>query len=266
MVGSELAGYADYLLDRAKSDLGVRAGLGPFFQTLAPAFVAVFGIPEVGLHLRVGHVMRNLPADVGDVVDIGCGAGMMLGQIHARRQHGVLAGVEKDPASCAVARRAHPYAQLFEDDILSTSGRLAGAFDFALVLDVLQYVPEHLLDGFVRSCARTLKPGGRLILHAPLLEDSPRRGRFTDWTQPGWMRQGFSGSALATLMRSNGLVPLSICKTVNTIAAQAWEWNMLIAGRPMQSLAFPLLLLLATIGEGLPSRHHSCVLCVATQA
>ncbi|MDQ6780235.1 MAG: class I SAM-dependent methyltransferase, partial [Candidatus Eremiobacteraeota bacterium] len=132
-------------------------------------------------------------------------------------------------------------------------------------LDVLQYVPDHLLDEFVRSCARTLKPGGRLILHAPLLEEPPRSGRFADWTQPGWMRQGFSASSLAALMRSNGLQPVSICNTVTTIAARAWEWNMLVAGRPLQSVAFPLLLMLATVGEGLPSRHHSCVLCVATR-
>lgn len=99
------------------------------------------------------------------VLDVGCGNGFTCGEF--AKLGCQVAGTDLSQTGIEAARRAYPQCR-FEllsatDDLLE---RLGGEpFDFIVSTEVV----EHLYDprGYVRSCYRALKPGGRFICTTP---------------------------------------------------------------------------------------------------
>src|SRR5947209_9671265 len=118
-IGQELASRADFLMHRANEELAVDMKPSPRTEKLAALYVAAFGIPEIGVYARINRVLARMPADVGRVVDLGCGPGMLLGAIHKRKRYQELVGVEIEPAAATVATQAHPYARIIRADVCS---------------------------------------------------------------------------------------------------------------------------------------------------
>ena len=113
-----------------------------------------------------GEALAELLPKSGRVLEVGCGTGGLL--VAARRRGIAIEGIDVAARRLVIARRRlndhHVYASL----IIAQAERSpypAGSFD-AIVLDS---VLEHLTDPFaaIRECARTLKPGGRLIVWSP---------------------------------------------------------------------------------------------------
>jgi SAM-dependent methyltransferase len=263
MLGSELAGATDFLLNRAQSNLGVSRNLGPVGRRVASWYVALFGVPEIGLRVRCRRALEVAPAQLGDVVDVGCGPGVLLGAIHRRRHAGRLVGIEPDATAAASCRRAHPYVELIDADVQSASMTLAQSFDTAFSIDVLEHIDEEDTPKFLAACRTLLRPGGTLVLHVPSATQHRHFKRFADWAHPDHKRVGAKAEELRAFCSVSGLEPPAIVPTFGSIATLAWELNMLSAVTAFQALSFPMLLVLAVAGERFPSSTHNGLLCVA---
>ncbi len=149
-----------------------------------------------GLRLRpaldlLGQVGR-LP--LGDVVDLGCGAGAVARSLSERWPARALIGVDNSPAMLAKARETGRYTQLVEADVASwrPEARVAVIFSNALC----HWLPDHQL--LFRRLAGLLHPGGTLAVQMPrqyaapshallrqiAAEMFPDRFDFTDWQAP----------------------------------------------------------------------------------
>lgn len=263
MVGSELAAYSDYLLKRADSELSVRSRLSDLTRRLAPLYVRVFGIPEIGVQMRISRIAGLIPKKEASLVDIGCGAGIMLAQLKRRCAAIRLVGLEPDAKSAEIARESHPYAQIFCEDVQAFAVRQSAAFDYAVCLDVLEHIPDDAVGPFVRSCARLLKPGGRLIVHVPHQEQFHPIRAMSRWSHPDHQREGFTAQGLRFALEDAGFNVELMQPRMFYIPALAWDINMLYAATPLQALLFPILMLAATIGEHFPSKKHNALFCVA---
>jgi len=79
------------------------------------------------------------------------------------------------------------------------------SFDLIVVVDMLEHVPDEA--AFVSELARTLKPGGRLLINTPHLKETPLR-RFrhaigqTD-AKHGHLRPGYTRERIAALLGSS---------------------------------------------------------------
>lgn len=108
-------------------------------------------------------VRRELPKS-GRVLDVGCGSGGMLAEIDGPLGF----GIDLSPVALELARgRGLP--RLLRGDC----ARLPfadGAFDAVLLLDVIYHAAVSDDAGVLRECARVLRPGGVLILHAPAFD------------------------------------------------------------------------------------------------
>lgn len=108
-------------------------------------------------------VLELIPLEAQEVLDLGCGAGM-LGVAIKERQAARVIGVERDPDAAARARSR--LDALHEDDLESDSVRFEPSqFDVVVCADVLEHLarPERVL----RRVHSWLKPSGTLIVSLP---------------------------------------------------------------------------------------------------
>jgi 2-polyprenyl-3-methyl-5-hydroxy-6-metoxy-1,4-benzoquinol methylase len=153
------------------------------------------------------ELVARLPARLGRVLDVGCGAGGVGRTIRGRAEG--LVGIELDPDAAAVAREV--YDEVLTGRVEDVLGDLAGTFDTILAYDVL----EHLVDpaGVLRRLRVLAAPGALLHVSLPnarhwsLLRDLVVRGTFgyTEWghrdhTHLRWLTR----SDLVRLLDDNG--------------------------------------------------------------
>jgi len=263
MIGSELKNHPDYLLNRAQDRLAIKTTLGSAGLRLAGAYVGLFGIPEIGTQIRICNVLRQLPKDVGDFIDIGTGAGMLLAQVRQRRRWRRLVGIDSDGPSLEVARHTHPYASFQRADVSECESAFRGQFDVAACIDVLEYVPQAELAAFVEHCAAMLKPNALFIVHVPRAVQFRHFRKFAAWRDHNALRTGFFEQELRNLLEPAGFVDAQIFPSISSLTELAWEINMLMAATPLQALLFPLLMCIAFVSEHLPFKRSNALIAVA---
>jgi 2-polyprenyl-6-hydroxyphenyl methylase/3-demethylubiquinone-9 3-methyltransferase len=111
--------------------------------------------------LRLEWIERHAPLADQDVLDVGCGGGI-LAEAMARRGARVT-GIDLAEKSLRVAElhllESHAevrYARASAEDYAASH---AGAFDVLTCMEMLEHVPDPA--SAVAACARLLKPGGR---------------------------------------------------------------------------------------------------------
>jgi len=100
----------------------------------------------------------------GDWLDVGCGSGVFSRMI--AEAGGRVLGLDGSPAMVEAARMASlDDALRFEVGRVEDVGALAGTYDGAICLSVIEYLPDprRALAGI----SGRLKPGGRLVISAP---------------------------------------------------------------------------------------------------
>jgi 2-polyprenyl-3-methyl-5-hydroxy-6-metoxy-1,4-benzoquinol methylase len=156
----------------------------------AEAYPASCGIPvstskpESYFEQARPELVALLPARLGRVLDIGCGAGGVGRSIRDRADH--LTGIELDPVAAERARAAYDEVHTGAvDDVLAT---VVGPFDTVLAYDVL----EHLADpaSVLRRVHALAAPGALIHVSVPnarhwsLVRDLVLRGTF-GYTETG---------------------------------------------------------------------------------
>jgi len=144
------------------------------------------------LYPGVLAALRDTP---GPVLDLGCGLGLLAHALHAdgqsRAYHGVDIDAGKIQRARQIARRTGLADARFEVlDLAACWPEHAGNI---AILDVLQYLPDHVQGGLLTHMAHMLAPGARLVIRSALGDDSGR-GRTTRVTDllahfAGWMQE-----------------------------------------------------------------------------
>jgi SAM-dependent methyltransferase len=137
---------------------------------------ATWGREDVrpGDHTVAGHALLEagfaLPAS-GTVLELGCGAGRMLGGLQRLRPDLSWAGIDVSRAALSVAEDRFPSMdfRLLPDPTDPLPAR-DGEFDAVLVLDVLEHVDDPAAA--LAELRRVLAPGGRIHLHVPCEGDA----------------------------------------------------------------------------------------------
>lgn len=129
------------------------------------------------------ELVAQLPAELGRVLDVGCGSG---GVGRAIRPHAVrLVGVELDEEAAAAARAT--YDDVLVGDVVARLPELDEQFDTILAYDVLEHLPDPLAA--LRTLRTLAAPNALLHVSVPnarhfsLVRDLVFRGTFgyTEW-------------------------------------------------------------------------------------
>ena len=120
---------------------------------------------------------RNL-----DIIEVGCGAGWLCADLV---KHGRVVGTDLSDDVLARAAQRLPEAEFIAGDFLALDFG-DRQFDVVVTLETLTHVPDH--PGFMRKCARLLKPQGVLMMatqNKTALEKNniptPERGQYRRW-------------------------------------------------------------------------------------
>ena len=115
-------------------------------------------------------LLAEVPAGAQRVLDVGCGAGQLLGELAAVVPQAE--GVDRSAAMIAAARRRLPDAVILHEADVLTVDLPAGAYDAVLSSSVLHHLPLAVALPRMASWAR---PGGVLAAVALPRVDLPRQ-------------------------------------------------------------------------------------------
>jgi SAM-dependent methyltransferase len=149
----------------------------------------------------------------GALLDAGCGTGGFLDWAAGTGAFTRLCGIDLSAEAVELARETVPTAELHAAPL----GRIPFGdeeFDVAVSLDVLQHVPDGVLDASLRELRRVLRPGGALLVRT----NGDRRARRVrgDW-------RAYDAATLAADLRRAGFAVrrLTYANTVLSLAAAA---------------------------------------------
>jgi 2-polyprenyl-3-methyl-5-hydroxy-6-metoxy-1,4-benzoquinol methylase len=168
-------------------------------------------------------VMRLSGADIGRLLDVGCGDGAVLAALDARGWE--VQGLDFDPEAVAVAR-----ARGLKVDVGELSAQCYPADTFAAV--TMSHSLEHLPDpaATLHEVWRILAPGGRVVIVTPNAASWLHRRYGSDWQplEPPRHLQIFTRGALQDLARAASFVQIdtvTTARSANGVARAAWKFR-----------------------------------------
>ncbi|MBO9828556.1 methyltransferase [Xanthomonas sp. A2111] len=140
-------------------------------------------------------VLAALRGTDAPVLDLGCGLGLLAHALRADGQHQRYHGVDIDAAKirragAIAARNGLQDAHFAVVDLGQSWPEHHGS---VAILDVLQYLDRDMQSNLIRSVARMLTPGAKLVIRSGL-GDASGRGRTSRITDvlahlAGWMQE-----------------------------------------------------------------------------
>ena len=163
----------------------------------------------------------------GDVLELGCGGGMPVGQLLVDAGHSYV-GVDVSPRQLDLAHGHLPDANLICGDAVDQFA--AASFDAVFMLYAITHIPREHWRSVVDSIAGWLRPGGVFLVNVPL------KG------VPSWLEEDFLGSGCTnwtnsldpeTTRRLMGRAGLVILETAVVPEGQGpgQDWLWLLATR-----------------------------------
>jgi 2-polyprenyl-6-hydroxyphenyl methylase/3-demethylubiquinone-9 3-methyltransferase len=113
---------------------------------------------------RLGYVAERVKLDGAEVLDVGCGGGLLSEALASRGAR--VTALDLSPEVLEAAR-LHLYesglkVDYREQSVESLADECPARFDVITCMEMLEHVPDPA--SVVEACARLLKPGGRLFL------------------------------------------------------------------------------------------------------
>jgi predicted TPR repeat methyltransferase len=165
---------------------------------------------------RVAEIIRARGNDRFDLLDLGCGTGLM--GVNLGKTNGRLVGVDLSPRMLEQARRHGLYDELKQGDLLPVLREAAPAsFNVVTANDVFVYVGD--LAAVIPACFDVLRPGGVLIFSceaadeaegALVLRPSKRYAHSRASVEALCRRAGFASCAIETIdvrLENNAPIP-----------------------------------------------------------
>jgi ubiquinone/menaquinone biosynthesis C-methylase UbiE len=119
---------------------------------------------------RWDNCLRLLALQQGEVLlELGCAAGEHTVRLAPMVRRAIGLDFSADAIRLARERAAREgsAAQFLQGDVADLSAFGDGSVDKVLAMDLVEHVPDAVLDSMLRECFRVLRPGGRLVLYTP---------------------------------------------------------------------------------------------------
>lgn len=179
-------------------------------------------------------LLGSLPLQHPRILDMGCGTGWFTGEL---ARIGEATGVELSDAAVALARSRYPHATFIAGNVLDMELPTAH-FDVVVSLEVIAHVEDQ--DRYLEQAARTLKPGGYLVIttvnkfvhdRIDWAEDSPGHIRY--WLGRRSFRRLVSGHGFRVL-RLTSVIPMGhggVLRLVNSSKLTTLLATVIATGR-----------------------------------
>lgn len=114
------------------------------------------------------RILSSVPHN-GEVLDLLCGTGNLLGRLHTRRPDVTYTGVDLEKEYIEFARRSYPLLNFEVGDVLEWGGDKS--YDVVVVTGGLHHLPYDRQASFVLKVSSLIKQGGLAIIADPYIDN-----------------------------------------------------------------------------------------------
>lgn len=127
---------------------------------------------KTGLNARHRNILFTLKRSGlkknHSVLEIGCGIGIISGELSTYLKRGSVTGVDISPESIEFAKQKYKRQQNLNFIVSDIQHLLLNeSFDFIILPDVLEHIPLSLYDEIFKKLIQVIKPEGRIFIHIP---------------------------------------------------------------------------------------------------
>ncbi len=228
----------------------------PRLSALERWYCRLFGVPIIGLRIRLRTLARILPSGANQILDAGCGRGVISRYLAKHYPHAQVTAIDLDTKAQEVnhliAKRNDISNCHFKVADLNTFGQ-PKTFDLVVSVDNLEHIKDD--QAVIGRLFEALSPGGRLVVHVPHYY---RRWPVFKWRVnfdvPGHFRPGYHLPQLTERLERAGFV-IERCgysygfmeNLANNISY--WITGAREQNKILYALLFPLLNSLAWLGR-----------------
>lgn len=228
----------------------------PLLGLLERWYCLLFGVPIVGLRIRLRRVSKLLPDQAYRILDAGCGRGVISRYLAKRYPMAQVSALDNEAdlqkVNAAIAeKQSLGNCEFVVGDLLDY--RNLETYDLIVSVDNLEHIENdvQVLNNFYDS----LQPGGTLLVHVPHYY---RRWFVFRWKEnfdvPGHVRLGYHLPELTEKVGQSGFQIVKKGFSYGFLENLANNISYLITGareqnRILYAMAFPLLNGLAWLGQ-----------------
>jgi SAM-dependent methyltransferase len=222
--------------------------------TLERWYCRIWGIPIIGLRIRLRWLDRHLPPVATRILDAGCGRGVISRMLTQRYPDAMIDAIDQNTVGQEINQQLAKKMGLKNCRFLVadlTHLDLAEEFDLIVSVDNLEHIEDD--RGVLCRFFHAMRPDGVLVVHVPHYY---RRWPVFKWTKnfdvPGHVRPGYHLPELIERVRSAGFEVQRIGFSYSFFENLANNISYAITSAEekrkwLYAAAFPLLNLLACI-------------------
>ncbi|MAB15387.1 class I SAM-dependent methyltransferase [Parvibaculum sp.] len=135
-----------------------------------------WGFEYLIYNTRLASIVQSL--EPRSVLDVGCGDGYFLGQLHDKIPTRV--GVDIDERALKFAQAFHPHVDYRKADVKDLSER----FDVVCAVEVLEHIPDNDISSFLRAMASRVAADGSIVVSVPTVNEPLNRKHFRHYDLP----------------------------------------------------------------------------------
>lgn len=238
--------------------IGTEQRFHPEYSAAERAYIAVLGVPVVGLRIRARNVASLLPRDARprEILDIGSGPGVITFLLGKHFPDAQVTGVDMLPEAITNCREIATQAGLNNvtfTEALATDLPFTSQFDLVTCVDILEHINDD--DLALQNIYKATAPNGVLVLHVPAMyRRFPVLKRQLNFDVPTHVRPGYELTDIRDKVMRAGFTVERHGYTFGFLETFANNMGYLISGgrkanKPAYALAFPLLNTISWLGR-----------------
>jgi len=237
--------------------LGREQKYNPNYSPLEKTYIALFGMPIVGLRIRARNIFSLIPNDrhYKRLLDAGSGPGVISFEMGRRFPEANVQGVDFDEDAVRISNHIAEkilatHVKFRRSAIEDLNGK--DLFDLIVCVDILEHIENDL--NAIKDLFRLITPGGILVLHIPsLYRRYPVWRKMLNFDVPTHVRRGYEPEEIQQKVRQAGFAIIDSGFTYGFWETLANNLSYMITharkqNKILYSFAFPFLYLISWFG------------------
>jgi SAM-dependent methyltransferase len=244
--------------------LGREQKYNPNYSTFEKIYIALFGMPVVGLRIRGRNIFSLIPRgkNYRKILDAGSGPGVFSFELGRRFPDAEVLGIDLRPEAilaCKTIAEKIGSTNVDFDRVSVEQIKDENLFDLIICVDILEHIEDDMAA--LRSLYSATAVGGTLLLHVPsLYRRYPVFKKRINFDVPTHLRPGYELSEIREKVQEAGFIINNSGLTYGFLETLANNISYMITGAQMKnkimySLVFPLLNTISWLGAGVRPKN-----------
>ena len=247
----------------------------PEYSIFEKIYIAIFGMPVVGLRIRGRNIFSLIPQNYHfkQILDAGSGTGVFTFELARKYKEAIITGVDLEDSAINVSNYIAEKLKFKNIHFIKSSIediKERNIYDLIICVDILEHIEND--DRAIENLYSVLSAKGTLVLHVPALyRRYPIWGKKLNFDVPTHIRPGYTIEEIQSKVSRVGFVIQERGYTYGFFETLANNISYMVTGANKENkffyaFLFPFLNLLSFIGaRSRPKKLGAGIYIVATK-